>query len=103
MLRVMKRLILSVICGVSFPLLCLAVGFPLDEGGHGRLATVFLSLAAWPVALVSPLVPGSDSPNPNVGLIRAALYSAAMLLSVAAYSLLAYLLLRRRAKAKRLA
>lgn len=99
----MKRLILSIICGVTFPLLCLAVGFPLDEGGHERLATVFLALASWPVALFSLFALGSDSPNPNAGLIRVALYSAAMLLSVAVYSLLAYALLRWRAKAKRLA
>ena len=99
----MKRIALSIICGVLFPLLCLAAGFPLDEGGHGRLATVFLGLAAWPAALVSPFAPGSDSPHPNAGLMRVALYSAAMLLSVIAYSLLAYFLLRWRAKAKPLA
>ena len=99
----MKRLTLSITCGVLFPLLCLAVGFTLDEGGHERLANVFLYPAAWPMALVSPFAPGSDSPNPNAGLIRVALYSAAMLLSVAAYSLLAYVLLGWRAKRKRLA
>ena len=99
----MKRLPLSIICGVLIPLLCLVIAFPLDEGGHERAADVFFYLAAWPVALVSPLDPGSDSPNPNVGLIRVALYLAALLLSVSAYSFLAYVLLSCRGKQKRLA
>jgi hypothetical protein len=99
----MKRLSLSIVCGVLFPLLCLAIGFPLDEGGHERLANVFLYPAAWPVALVSPFAPGSDSPNQNAGLIRVALYLAAILLSVAAYAVLAYVLSGRRAKRKHLA
>src|SRR5687768_4110367 len=99
----MKRIALSITCGLLFPLLCLAVGFPLEEGGHERLAKVFLYLAAWPVALVSPLAPASDSPSPRAGLIRVSLYSAAWLLSVVAYSVLTYVLLRWRAKQKRLA
>ncbi len=99
----MKRLPLSIICGVLFPLLCLAVAFPLDEGGHERAADVFFYLAAWPVALVSPLAPGSDSPSPNARLNRVVLYLAALLLSVSAYSLLAYVLLFWRRKQKRLA
>lgn len=99
----MKRIAISVICGVFFLLLCLAIALPLDESGHERAADVFFYLAAWPVALVAPLDPGSDSPSPHVGLIRAALYLGALLLSVSAYSSLAYVLLFRRGKQKHLA
>jgi len=78
----MKRIAISVICAVFFLILCLAIAFPLDESGHERAADICFYLAAWPVALVAPLDPGSDSPN--VGLIRVVLYLGALLLSVSA-------------------
>ena len=66
------------------------------------LVTVFAYLFGWPLLLIEPFVPASDSPDPHAPSIRLALYFFALLLDVLAYSLLIYGVLCWRAKRTRL-
>jgi len=50
-------------------------------------------LFGWPLLLLNPFIPASDSPNPSAPLIRNVLYLAAIIFDLIAYSLLIYAVL----------
>jgi hypothetical protein len=50
-------------------------------------------LFAWPLLVLGPFIPASDSPAPHAALIRYVLSLVAVLLNVSAYALLIYAIL----------
>jgi len=66
------------------------------------VVTIAGYLFGWPLLLIEPFVPASDSHDPHASFIRLVLYFVALLLDVLAYSLLIYGVLCWRAKQTRL-
>jgi len=105
-MRTTKRVLVSVAVPLLFPLL-LGVGawIYVDMLGREvseREVTIFGYLFAWPLLLLNPLIPASDSQYPNAGLIRVALYIVALLCVWITYSLLIYAILSWRARRHRM-
>jgi len=69
-------------------------GLNILEGLVTVLAYVFL----WPLRLMKPIMPRSDSTVPNAAMIRTLLFLLAVFLDLAVYSLLTYVLLQWRAR-----
>jgi hypothetical protein len=65
-----------------------------------RMAMILGYLFAWPLLLLNPLIPASDSQYSNAALIRVALYIVALLCVWVTYSLLFYAFLRWQARRK---
>jgi hypothetical protein len=106
-----RRLLLSLAGGILIPLvLGVSSVFLMDvvyaQWGITWLDWVawgFLLLVGWPLILVGPFLPASDSLDPNAPAIRSALFIVGLLLDIFAYSLLTYLILRYRSGRGRLA
>ncbi len=100
----MKRLLQCLAGGVLIPLLTIAValivGLVVELSPSDGLLTALLYPTAFPLGLLSPFFPESDSPDPNAPFIRSLLYLTAILMDVLVYSLLTYVVLRWREKRK---
>ena len=66
------------------------------------VAAIFGYLFVWPMLLLRPFMPASDSPDPNAPFIRIVLYLSGLLLDILVYSLLIYVILRWRSRRNRL-
>ena len=99
----MKRLETSIVSGIFLPwLLGLSSTFLMDVVDVqwkitwlDWLANILLAMVAWPLVIVSPLMPSSNSPNPMAPDIRMGLIGVAILLDVLAYSFMTYSVLNR--------
>ena len=61
---------------------------------------IFGYFFAWPLLVLDPFIPASDSQYPNAGLIRVAMYIVALLCVWVTYSLLIYAILSWRERRK---
>lgn len=57
-----------------------------------RVVTLLGYLFGWPLLLINPFIPSSDSPAPHAALVRNALYLVAASLDLVTYSLLIYVI-----------
>jgi len=87
-------LVLPILLGLAAWLIVDVFGLEIPEWA----VTVLGYLFGWPLLLLNPFIPASDSPNPSAPLIRDVLYLAAIILDLAAYSLLIYAVLYWREK-----
>ncbi|HEX8162394.1 MAG TPA: hypothetical protein VF538_11010 [Pyrinomonadaceae bacterium] len=79
-------LISSLALGAGAWLIVAVLGWEIPE----RVVTILGYLSGWPLLLLGPFIPASDSPAPHAAPLRNVLYLMAVLLDLAAYSLLIY-------------
>ena len=79
-------LTLSLLLGACAWLIVDVMGREIPEWA----VTILGYLFGWPLLVLDPFIPASDSPAPHAALIRNLLYLAAALLDLASYSLLIY-------------
>ena len=100
----MKRLLQCLAGGVLIPLSTLAVAMVVGAVVEVRpgdwLATALVYPSAFPLGILGPFFPESDSPDPNAPLIRGLLYLTAILMDVVVYSALTYVVLSWRERRK---
>ena len=87
-------LVLPILAGLAAWLIVDVFGLEIPEW----VVTVLGYLFGWPLLLLNPFIPASDSPDPSAPLIRNVLYLAAIIFGLAAYSLVIYALLYWREK-----
>jgi hypothetical protein len=102
-----KRLLDSIIGGVFIPWSLFLLGDLADRWiGFDQyewlsaVTNISLGLIAWPLVIVAPFMPGSNSHSPYASSIQIILLVAAILMDVLVYSALTYLFLRWRARLK---
>lgn len=94
MKSVALALVFSILLGLVAWLIVDVFGLEIPEWVVAVLGYLF----GWPLLLLHPFIPASDSPNPSAPLIRNVLYPAAIILDLAVYSLLIYAILYWREK-----
>jgi hypothetical protein len=79
-------LVPPILLGLSAWLIVDVFGLEIPEW----VVTVLGYLFGWPLLLLNPFIPASDSPNPSAPFIRNGLYLVAIIIDLIAYSLLIY-------------
>lgn len=87
-------LVLPILLGLVAWLIVDVFGLEIPEW----VVTILGYLFGWPLLLLNPFIPASDSHNPSAPLIRNVLYFAAIIFDLVAYSLLIYAVLYWREK-----
>ena len=82
-------LLVALLLGVGAWLYVDVFGMEVSE----RQAVLLGYLFAWPLLILKPFIPASDSQYPNAGLIRVGIYLLAALCVWLIYSVLFYLIL----------
>src|SRR5438067_12454157 len=94
----MKRFLQCLAGGVLIPIVWFGVAALVAGGLKLRPSDGLMSALIYPVAfplkILSPYYPQSDSPDPNAPQIRSLLDLTAILMDVIVYSLLTYVVLR---------
>jgi uncharacterized membrane protein len=98
----MKRILKAIAITLSLPILLGVIAWLIvDVLGWDVpewVVTILGYLFAWPLLLLGPLIPASDSPVPHAPLMRSVLYLVAVLLDVFVYTLIIYAVLYWREK-----
>ena len=93
MKRILKSvaavLFLALIMSVIAWILIDVIGWEIPEWAVMTLGYLF----GWPLLLLEPFIPASDSPAPYAPLVRNVLYLVAVILDIALYSLIVYVAL----------
>jgi hypothetical protein len=93
----MRRLLISIFCGVLVPSLMLGFALLMDVGlGLEPIATPFYWIIGWPMYVFARVFPGGNPLYPDE--VTSAAFMASLLFDVLIFSLLAYVLLRSREK-----
>ena len=99
--RILKAIgvviLLALIMGVIAWVLVDVFGWEIPEWAALTLGYLF----AWPLLLLDPFIPASDSRAPYASLVRQVLYLFALLLDIGFYSFLVYVAMYGRVKDKR--
>lgn len=101
----MRRVLLSIAGGLLIPILILMIGWMLlevlDVQGPEWIGQYLFIPITWPLVLLGPLFPASDSAYVFAPAIRIILFFVAILFNILLYSALSYVILWRRANQKR--
>lgn len=107
--KALRRLFKAVVIALTIPLLFGVAAWIVVDVLGGEFPEWIVQTAGvlfgWPLLLLAPFIPASDSPDPHAPFVRTSLYLLAVVLDVAVYSLLIYFVLglfeKRRAIAER--